>query len=128
MLTELVELVKTFNPSVDEESEQIFSTNFLKLFQECLIKCSEDVYIEFQGEGAYFGKQITLSFNGFYHMCNDPIELNFEMAYDFSTEQFVIYRANHHGYWIPSFCSGKMTKEFQNIFRNTLLNAFGIPE
>lgn len=128
MLTKLVELVKSFDPSVNNESEQIYSNNFLKLFQECMVKYSKEIYIEFHGDGAYFGKQILISFNGYYHMHNDPIELNFEMAYDFSTEQYVIYKANHNGYWVPSFSSGKMTKEFQNILRKTLLNAFGIPK
>ena len=62
MLTKLVELVKSFDPSVNNESEQIYSNNFLKLFQECMVKYSKEIYIEFHGDGAYFGKQILISF------------------------------------------------------------------
>ena len=61
-------------------------------------------------------------------MVDSPIELNFEMAYDFSSGKYVIYKANHNGYWVPDFSSGYMTKEFQTIFKKTLLKAFGIPE
>ena len=128
MLSKLVELVKSFNPNVEKEFQQTFSNDFLNLFQECLVKCPEEIFIEFHGEGAYFGKQILISFNNYYHMVNSPIELNFEMAYDFSSGKYVIYKANHNGYWVPDFSSGYMTKEFQTIFKKTLLKAFGIPE
>ncbi|SDZ81843.1 hypothetical protein SAMN05192529_102116 [Arachidicoccus rhizosphaerae] len=58
-----------------------------------------DMWIEFNGDGSYFGKQLTMTEDARY-VRPDPL-LNFEISY--STEQISIYDGNHNGFWTPEY-------------------------
>lgn len=122
MKTKLKELVQRFDSTKDDSE---YEEEFLKTFQDCLEQNFKEIVFEFDGEGAYFGKQCKISFNEYYYMYKEN-ELNFEIAYDFNSNKISIYKENHNGFWVCSFYSGPMTDNFKSIFKKTLLYQIGV--
>lgn len=122
MKTKLKELVQRFDSTKDDSE---YENEFLKAFQECLFENLKEIVFEFDGEGAYFGKQCKISFNEYYYMYQE-YELNFEIAYDFNSNKISIYKENHNWFWVCPFYSGPMTDNIKNIFKKTLLYQIGI--
>jgi len=93
---------------VKPKNESEFIINFFKLLQNF----PDDREITFDGDGSYFGKQITLEPFSFYG--KSPRQLRFEIAY--SKDRISVYTANHDGYWNPEFISIDNTKpEFTQL-------------
>jgi hypothetical protein len=88
-------------------------SEFVSLFCDFLFEA--DLYMEFDGDGAYFGKQISIHENSYF---SDSV-FNFEIAY--SNENISIYSGNHNGFWVPEYVS--MTsehKDFSNL-KNSIM-------
>lgn len=121
----LIQYVKNWN-SIDglkPNNEPEFINEFIKL----IANYPDDREVEFDGEGAYFGKQVTL--RPFSYYGKGPRELEFEMAY--SPDYISIYTANHHGFWNPEYVKvdRKMHTAFYEIYpvlMTFLKGAFGI--
>ena len=79
----------------------------------------------FNGEGSYFGKQITVIEDNYF--AREDL-LCFEVAYD--NTQIVIYTANHNGFWVKPYCTvnhdNTMFKAFYRIFVNIMKDKFGL--
>ena|SRR6186713_901255 len=89
------------------QNEPVFIEQFLKLINNY----PDDREIEFQGEGAYFGKQMQiLPFS--YYGRTDGL-LDFECAY--SKTHLRVYSAHHNGFWYPEFIRVECGKDEHNI-------------
>src|SRR4051812_12696399 len=76
-------------------NEPTFLIWFVKLIQNY----PDDREISFDGDGSYFGKQVTLEPFSFYG--KSPRQLCFEVAY--SNDNICVYKKDHHGFWTPCF-------------------------
>ena len=110
--------------------------NWNKLDQKT---CNEDLFINlfisylkgidnindvmFEGDGAYFGRQIVIHKD---HNYISDTFLKFELAYD--KNQIRVYSGNHHGYWQPEFISingnHERWEELSNVLFDLLRNVF----
>lgn len=114
---ELIELVERNSPNNDQYK-------FFELFL-VYIKSLTSNDFTFDGEGSYFGNQITvcqkLRFGGI-------SLLDFEVAYD--DNQIVVYTANHHGFYVRPYCCIKNDDSRFNVFlkefKNTIASKFGL--
>lgn len=88
-------------------NEKTFIDGFLNLINNY----PDDREVEFQGEGAYFGKQIQLLPFTYYGRTDGL--LNFECAY--SKTELRVYSANHNGFWYPEFLRIELGKDEYNI-------------
>ena len=85
------------NPGQKPENEPAFVDNFIHL-----LKTLEDERdITFDGDGSYFGKQVTLALNSYYRRAPEEELLQFEIAYDQNTVR--VYTARNEGYWVPPY-------------------------
>jgi hypothetical protein len=103
-------------------NEQEFFDLFIKLLEDY----PDDREITFDGDGAYFGKQVTLE--PFSYHSRARRELRFEVAYSETTIR--VYSANHEGFWYPEFISMDNTNPgfiaLKITLFNFLKNAFGL--
>lgn len=110
--------------AIKQERKPENQESFISLFLDFLIKCDND-NITFDGDGAYFGKQITID-NGMPYT-NDP-QLCFEVAY--SKDKISIYTGNNNGFWYPEYVQiTKDHSEFNRIFdviKKKLITFIGI--
>lgn len=69
---------------------------FIELFLE-FIADGDNLNIKFDGDGAYFGKQVSITrrFSFGYDI------LAMEIAYD--SDQIAVYDGNNNGYWTPEY-------------------------
>lgn len=86
-------------------NEPIFIEWFIKLLENY----PDDREVEFDGEGAYFGKQVTLKPFSFYGRTSGV--LDFEIAYH--PDLISVYTAHHHGFWNPEYI--KMDKSHNDF-------------
>ena len=94
----------------DFDSDSIEMINF---FHGFFLAYSDELKdygdIDFDGEGSYFGKQISIrEGSGFGSFIKDE-EVEIEIAYDFISKHIVIYTDNHNGYYAPPFVEIKGT-------------------
>ena len=83
---------------------------FINLFLEFI--STIDLDFTFNGDGAYFGKQITICRDNGYRCGYD--ELTFEIAYH--STKIVIYDGNNNGFWVPEYaCILSSDTRFQEI-------------
>ena len=99
-LIELVEKFKTDGNQFDREHQILFINTFM-VWLEAGIK-SDDIQITFDGDGSYYGKQVTIK-DGEYALYYDPNALSFEIAYNI--ENIVIYTSRHNGFWVNPYFS-----------------------
>jgi hypothetical protein len=94
----------------DLESDSIALIKyFVYLFEAYTFSPHKDKRdIEFNGEGAYFGKQITIREGSTFGSINEN-SVEIEVAYDFTSGHIVIYTANHGGFWVKPFLEIKNT-------------------
>ena len=101
-------------------------TQFIKGFIDFLENMEDDRDIEFQGDGAYFGKQISIGFNRV--NAGTDKYLNFEVAYN--SKHISIYTGKNDGYWTPEYVNIDSKHNFfiplQKQLKNTLMSAFGL--
>lgn len=108
---------------IKPKNEPEFINGFLELLQTL----EDDRDISFDGEGSYFGKQVTLSYGAGVWVRDR--ELSFEICY--SRDTISVYRADHDGFWVPEYLylkSGK-DKEYitvSNILFPLLKRVFGV--
>jgi hypothetical protein len=78
-------------------NEKVFINEFIKLIDNY----PDEREVTFDGDGSYFGKQVTLEPFSFYGRSDR--NLAYEVAYSNSTIR--VYNADHHGFWNPEFIS-----------------------
>ena len=107
---------------IKPQNEPLFMFEFVKLLQNY----PDEREVEFDGEGAYFGKQVTLlPFSTWGKQSN---ELNFEVAYDKS--EIRVYSGRNNGFWWPEFI--RITnvdpdfKPLYDVLIGFLKNVFGL--
>lgn len=101
-----------------------------KSFIDTFLICLKDADYEdfcFDGDGSYFGKQITWSVGSGNWIKLDR-NLNFEIAY--SESEIRVYSANNNGYWVSEYISvTKGDAFFEDVYstlRDKLLDIFGL--
>ena len=103
-------------------NENEFIDEFIKL----ITSLDDERDISFDGEGSYFGKQITLHLNSGVWV-GDPL-IYFEIAY--SQSEIRVYRANHSGFWTPEYISMSSKhprfEEIKNPLFELLKRVFGL--
>lgn len=121
----LIQYVKDWQKTefVKPQNEQLFIDGFITLIKNY----PDDREIEFNGEGAYFGKQVTLSPFSYYGYTSCD-ELMFEVAY--CEDKISIYTAHHYGFWSPEFLRMDKTdnrfSELKTELFKFLSNCFGL--
>jgi hypothetical protein len=106
-----------FKPANEKE----FIDLFYKLFLDY-----DDRELEFNGEGSYFGKQVTLYPDSMYGKTHR--NMRFEVSYN--KERISVYSGNHNGFWVPEFINiTKNEPEGEALilaFLNFLTGVFGL--
>jgi hypothetical protein len=103
-------------------NEVEFIEGFIKMLNsdEYLLDC------EFDGDGAYFGKQIIIAYCP--HIRGDR-DLSFEIAY--SNDKISVYTANHNGFWQPEYLKLESGQARFNDVKEPLFKVlyrfFGLP-
>lgn len=101
---------------------------FVLEFVELLKNFPDEREITFDGEGAYFGKQVTIEPFSFYG--KSARQLAFEIAY--SNDIIRVYNADHHGFWNPEFINmDKSNIDFEDLKRELfdfLTKIFGLKQ
>jgi len=99
---------------------------FINEFIDLITNLSDDRDVTFDGDGSYFGKQVTLHLNSGVWI-GDPL-VYFEIAY--SQTQISVYKANHEGFWVPEFISmyngHPRFEELRNALLKLLYKVFGL--
>ena len=116
--TTLSDLVEKFKTNDNRFDHEIFINTFMAWLEAGIE--SDDIEIEFDGNGAYFGKQVTIK-NSEHALYYDPHSLSFEIAYDINN--IVIYTARHNGFWVNpyfSISSEKDTSRFYFVYYNLI--------
>lgn len=112
-----------------EDSDKIanqseFVDNFLVVMRRC-----DDEDFEFDGNGSYFGKQVTLRVGSYYNWDYNR-SLGFEIAYD--DNNIVVYTSNNDGYWVAPYIAVNRQKddvkfEYVNlVLKEKLKSVFGL--
>ena len=116
-------LTNWFNiENIKPKNEPVFIQEFIKFISP---ENFENLQFSFDGDGSYFGKQITVSiFNNW----NSGYLLQFEICYDY--KKISVYNANHNGFWTPEFIdieknNGNFSK-LQTKLSKLLFHFFGI--
>lgn len=108
----------------DQNIKPCNEVEFIDLFLEFI--STVDLNFSFDGNGAYFGKQITICRDNGYLSGYD--ELTFEIAYD--VNKIVIYNGNHNGFWVPEYACILSTDtrflEIQNAIFSLIKKHIGI--
>ena len=100
-----------------------------KLFIDefCVLLSKTDNYdITYDGEGSYFGNQVSIKFESQYRKCDR--NLCFEIAY--SRNEIRVYDYHNEGYWTPEYLSLKKGEQYfdlieYHLFKN-LTRLFGL--
>ena len=99
-------------------------------FIECFLECLKDADYEdftFDGDGAYFGKQVTWEV-GSHYWCNKDVNLSFEIAY--SDNEIRVYTGRNEGFWVSEYISINSKHEYfyttKHILIQKLKEIFGI--
>lgn len=119
----LSDYISEWNKSEDKPSnEKVFIDEFIKL----LDNFPDEREVEFDGDGSYFGKQVTLLPFSYYG--KPDRNLSFEVAY--RQDQIRVYTAHHHGFWNPEYINIHAADEDFNRLKeslyNMLKNVFGL--
>lgn len=100
----------------------------IKGFIEFLNGIDDEQDVEWDGEGSYFGKQVTIRKNNRY-LTGVRSPLQFEVAYqkDYCVR---VYTARHNGFWTPEYIDMKTDmegyKELETALFNCLRRIFGL--
>ena len=91
----LKEYINNWNSlEIKPENEYVF----IDLFVDYLGSIDNHSDVHFEGEGAYFGKQVSVYKDRNYMGDNT---FNFEIAYD--KNHIRVYTGNHNGFWTPEY-------------------------
>lgn len=111
---ELKNYIRNWNTikGVKPENESVF----ISLFTDWLFEKDGDLEFEFQGEGSYFGKQISINKTAYFNYT----DLNFEIAYD--KDHIRIYTGNHNGFWVPEYVDITSENDHFAYLQNALMD------
>lgn len=121
----LIDYVSNWNSieGVKPKNEKLFLDYFLLLINNY----PDEREVNFDGDGSYFGKQITLEPFSFWGRGNQNI--SFEIAYN--DNNISVYTKNHNGYWTPEFISmtsdNDRFNEVKKCLFDFLYRVFGLP-
>lgn len=118
--------IKNWNSVQYGEVKPKNDSEFINLFISFLQDIAQEEDLSFDGEGAYFGKQVTIN-----HERNSRYSdtlICFEIAYD--SENIRVYTSNHHGYWTPEYIALSILHEDFDRLKTALFDflkrGFGI--
>jgi len=96
---------------------------FIDSFIEFINKLDDCSVFSFDGEGSYFGKQLSIRRDFF-----SEFDLSFEICFDEKT--LSIYTGNHDGLWTPEYVlmssRHKRFDELMGVIKNKFRWAFGL--
>lgn len=99
---------------------------FIDLFIDFLKSIDDPNDVEFEGEGAYYGRQVNISKDRNYKIKRD---FAFEIAYDMSYK-ISVYTDRHEGFWYPEYIKMDVYHprfdELKTALFNCLKTAFGL--
>jgi hypothetical protein len=108
-----------------------FFIDFFKSYTNSSTRDNRD--IQFDGEGAYFGKQISIregSANRYGMHTYETEVTQIEVAYDFVAGNICIYSDNHNGFWVNPYLSiTQYHSEYPKLkeaLHKMLLDYFGV--
>lgn len=120
----LIEYVDNWNAieGIKPKNEPLFVIEFAKLIENY----PDEREVSFDGEGSYFGKQVTLEPFSFWGKA--PRQLSFEVSYD--ENNISVYKKDHHGFWTPEFLYMKKGdvdfEDVKKLLFDFLLKTFGL--
>lgn len=91
--------------------------DFYELFTELLKSDLDAQDFEFDGDGSYFGKQVSLNVGSSYSY-GFRNTLSFEIAY--SNNLIRVYTGNHNGFWTPEYINMDNSDERFNHLKSVL--------
>ena len=89
---------------------------FIDAFSKCLLEANYEDFT-FDGDGAYFGKQVTWEVDSQYWGIRDP-HLNFEIAYP--DKEIRVYDGRNNGFWVCEYISMNKDHESFNYLKEAL--------
>lgn len=111
-----------------EGNKPVNEEEFINLFVIFLRSVNDYDEVTFDGDGAYFGKQIQILKGG--QIGRADHDLSFEIAY-MPDYKISVYTANHHGFWQPEYlCLAPEHPEFNRVqteLFSAIYKAFGLP-
>lgn len=124
-LQPLIDYVSNWNniEGIKPQNEKKFLDYFLLLIKNY----PDDREVVFNGEGSYFGKQITLEPFSYWGRPNHL--LCFEVSYN--ENKISVYSASNCGFWVPEFISlskgDDLFEEVKKVLFDFLYVVFGLP-
>lgn len=86
--------------------------------------------ITFDGDGAYFGKQISIREGSANRFVPTTEVTEIEVAYDFTSGHICIYTDNHQGFWVKPYLELKDTHseypKLKDALHRMLSDYFGV--
>lgn len=115
----------------DKIKNGIFPVNekeFIELFSYFLLNIEDERDVCFDGDGAYFGKQVTIQWNS--GVWRGDKDLTFEVPY--CDRKIVVYTGNNEGFWVSPYIDLTPNDEYFYLIQTSLFKllfrAFGLPE
>lgn len=98
----LISLLKDWNSieGIKPVNDKDIIESFIKFFWPDDEKEFVDMWITFEGDGSYFGKQISMEEDNRWEMKPDDL-LSLEISH--SQDKISVYTGNHHGFWTPEY-------------------------
>jgi len=107
------------------EIKPVNEDTFLYTFIDLLNTYDECREVSFDGEGSYFGKQISFDVGSYY---GGRGLLDFEIAY--SRDKISVYDGRNNGYWVPEYIcldnKDERFKDLKNALSDFLNKMFGM--
>ena len=120
----LKEYIENWNAvdGIKPDNDEVFIKGFIKYLES-----EETKEVTFDGDGAYFGKQVSIQ--PYYSYFPEQYQC-YEIAY--GDGKIVIYNGMHNGFWVPPYATLKEGDEYYDMvcksFFNLLKKTFCIPE
>lgn len=98
---------------------------FIDLFEAFMDGLTDSRDISFDGDGSYFGQQVTIEEDSVYRSSG---EFGFEICYCATIVR--VYSSNHNGFWHPEYIDLKIDEPYfdkiRNVIYRTLVRLFGL--
>ncbi len=124
MTTELKEYIKNWK-SLDQPPKN--EPQFIALFLDYIRNIEDERDVEFNGEGSYFGKEISIVENSMFPVYDESG--GFEIAYQ-KDYKISVYRHDNHGFWTPEYLALTPKDDFfievQTTLFSLLQRVFGL--
>ena len=129
--TRLLDLIQLFDTPINDGRRGFLDDEPLSFFSHFIGWLNDGIRdelltIEFNGNGAYFGKEVFITLSNASMRYNR--DLAFEVAY--SEDHITIYTANHNGFWTPSYyAANNLASNFHSnriVLLTKIQHLFGI--